>query len=147
MDKYDIDEFLILSNARMKKLRSEYGYTYKQLSQLTGISSSTLQRYEKNPHSSIPLTKLEAIANAYNVSTSYLMGAESRYISHKELEGLEMLLNDIGYDLKYDGRTELFILSNDSFSWNMYADQLKRLKSEILSFLKFKLIDELNQSQ
>ena len=144
MDKYNVNEFLILSNARMKKLRSEYGYTYKQLSELTGISSSTLQRYENNPFASIPLSKLKAIAKAYKVSASYLMGWESRYLSHDELQGLEALLNDIGYNLEYDNRTELFILNNDSFSCNISAEQLKLLKSDILSFLKFKLLDTID---
>lgn len=30
MNKYDVTDFLIRSNARMKNLRSEYGYSYKK---------------------------------------------------------------------------------------------------------------------
>ena len=102
MDKYDVTDFLIRSNARMKNLRSEYGYSYKKLAELTGISSSTLQRYENNPFASIPLSKIKSIAKAYNVSPGYLMGWESRYLSNEDLEGLSKLLDDIGYDLNYD---------------------------------------------
>lgn len=108
MNKYDVTDFLIRSNARMKNLRSEYGYSYKKLAELTGISSSTLQRYENNPFASIPLSKIKSIAKAYNVSPGYLMGWESRYLSNEDLEGFSKLLDDIGYDLNYDEITESF---------------------------------------
>lgn len=141
MDKHDVTDFLIRSNARMKNLRSEYGYSYKKLAELTGISSSTLQRYENNPFASIPLSKIKSIAKAYNVSPGYLMGWESRYLSNEDLEGLSKLLDDIGYDLNYDEITETFVLKDDDSSYNLEADQLKLLKTEVLSFVKYKLLD------
>lgn len=69
------------------------------------------------------------------------MGWESRYLSNEDLEGLSKLLDDIGYDLNYDEITESFVLKDDDSSYNLEADQLKLLKTEVLSFLKYKLLD------
>ena len=49
--------------------------------------------------------------------------------------------DDIGYDLNYDEITESFVLKDDDSSYNLEADQLKLLKTEVLSFLKYKLLD------
>ena len=79
-----------LLNERLKQLRKEFGYSYKKLEELTGISRSSLQRYEANPHSDIPLNKLNTIAEVYKVSVSYLLGYESRDMPFEYLKAFPL---------------------------------------------------------
>lgn len=58
---------------RMKQLRKEYGYTQKELSDITGISLKSIINYEnkvREPNSKA----MAALENAFNVSGSYLRG-------------------------------------------------------------------------
>lgn len=50
--------------------------TYRDLSKLTGIPSSTLQRYASGQTEKIPIGKLESIAKATGVTAASLMGWE-----------------------------------------------------------------------
>lgn len=52
--------------------------SYAELSKLTGISKSALQRYATGETAKMPLPRLEAIANALEVSAAYLMGWEDK---------------------------------------------------------------------
>lgn len=58
---------------RMKQLRKEYGFTQKELSDITGISLKSIINYEnkvREPNSKA----MAALENAFNVSGSYLRG-------------------------------------------------------------------------
>lgn len=48
--------------------------SYGELSNITGIPKSALQRYATGETGKIPIDRIEAIAKATNVSPSYLMG-------------------------------------------------------------------------
>ncbi|ACZ08252.1 transcriptional repressor DicA [Sebaldella termitidis] len=61
---------------RMKRQRLNLEYSYKDLEKITGITASTLQRYETGAINKLPIDKLEVIAKALKVSPSYLMGWE-----------------------------------------------------------------------
>lgn len=61
---------------RIKNRRIELDLSYQDLSDLTGISKSTLQRYETGFIKKVPITQIEVIAKALNVSPGYLMGWE-----------------------------------------------------------------------
>lgn len=61
---------------RIKSRRQELDLSYQDLSDLTGISKSTLQRYETGFIKKVPITQIEVIAKALNVSPGYLMGWE-----------------------------------------------------------------------
>lgn len=62
---------------RIRERRLALGYSYRELSERTGINPATLQRYERSAISDIPLRKLSLIASALNLSEEYLLtGAE-----------------------------------------------------------------------
>ncbi len=140
-------------NERLKALRKEAGYSYKKLEDLTGISRSTLQRYELNQKANIPSNKLAAIAKAYQVSEIYLLGYENRDMSMQYFQPLLPLLKELGYNLQYDSHKntyELWIESpkNDGTysSVPISNEQIRNLKETSLSYLKFK-INEIISSQ
>lgn len=59
---------------RLLKAIADKDISYGQLSQLTGIAKSALQRYATGETKKVPLDRLELIANALGVSAASLMG-------------------------------------------------------------------------
>ena len=69
------EEKLIIE--RIKKRRLELGMSYQELADKTGLSKSTLQRYETGGISNIPLSKLNILAKALKISPLYIIGIEN----------------------------------------------------------------------
>ncbi len=63
-----------LTAERIKNRRKELGLSYQELADSTGISKSTLQRYETGSIKNIPLDKLDALANGLKTSALYILG-------------------------------------------------------------------------
>lgn len=59
---------------RIQSKRIELKLSYQDLANKTGLSKSTLQRYETGSIRNIPLDKLEILANALEVSPMWIMG-------------------------------------------------------------------------
>jgi Predicted transcriptional regulators len=59
---------------RIKMRRLELEYSFQDLADLTGMSKSTLQRYETGGIKNIPLDKLKILAKSLNVSPEWIMG-------------------------------------------------------------------------
>ena len=110
---------------KLRQLRSEKGLSYSELSELTGLAKSTLQRYETGTTAKIPIDAIEAIANAFQVSPYELMGFDYfdlkdngellrnvldelnqlepqkfKLNSLSELKSLEKYITTLGYDIK-----------------------------------------------
>lgn len=62
---------------KIKLRRLELGLSYQELSDLTGINKSTLQRYETGFIKKVPIKQVQIIAKALNVTPGYLMGWEN----------------------------------------------------------------------
>ena len=60
--------------ARLRQRRLELDTSYQQLAQLTGMSKSTLQRYESGGIKNLPLSKLKELAQALRLDPQELMG-------------------------------------------------------------------------
>ena len=59
---------------RIKRRRRELGLSYQELADCTGISKSTLQRYETGSIKSIPLDKLDSLAKGLQTDALFIMG-------------------------------------------------------------------------
>ena len=59
---------------RIKSRRRELNFSFQNLADLTGMSKSTLQRYETGGIKNIPLDKLKTLAKALEVSPEWIMG-------------------------------------------------------------------------
>lgn len=59
---------------RMKSRRMELDYSYQDLADKTGLSQSTLQRYEAGAIKNIPLDKVKVLAEGLQVTPEWLMG-------------------------------------------------------------------------
>ncbi|MDV9583828.1 helix-turn-helix transcriptional regulator [Clostridioides difficile] len=85
---------------RIKNKRLELNMSYQDLANKTGLSKSTLQRYETGAIKNIPLDKLEILAHALDESPAFIMGwnEDCKQIKIKENKLLSSFnaLNDIG---------------------------------------------------
>ena len=59
---------------RIKQRRLELGFSYRDLEKMTGVSASTLCRYENGTIIETAVNKLQSIAKGLRVSPSYLAG-------------------------------------------------------------------------
>lgn len=65
---------------RIKERRLELEMSYQDLSDATGISKSTLQRYETGYIKKVPINQIEVLAKALHTTPSYLMGWDNNNI-------------------------------------------------------------------
>ena len=63
---------------RIKSRRAELGFSYQDIADRTGLSKSTLQRYETDDIENIPITKVAILAEVLNVTPEYIMGWEKK---------------------------------------------------------------------
>lgn len=139
MQNQSLSDFNVALCKRLKRCREATKLSYKELEELTGISRSTLQRYETGKSTNITSTRLMSIAKAFNVSVGYLMGWESKDLPDEYIRNLTPLIEELGYSVSYDSETETFSLIFNNFSFPISIEELKDIKNSTVSYLKFKL--------
>lgn len=70
---------------RIKKIRLEKNLTLEEIAKKIGVSKATVQRYESGVIANIPQENIEKIAEAMDISPSYLMG----WSKHPKLQNLK----------------------------------------------------------
>lgn len=79
---------------RIYSRRAELNLSLQQLADSSGLSRSTIQRYETGAIKNIPLDKLDKLANALDVSVEWIMGMTAAGPQDPELmEYLDELKN------------------------------------------------------
>ncbi|MCI5533865.1 MAG: helix-turn-helix domain-containing protein [Firmicutes bacterium] len=127
---------------RIKSRRLELKYSYQELADKTGMSKSTLQRYEAGAIRNIPLDKVQVLARGLDVSPEWLMGwqrAASPATPLQLTEQEEQLvisfrgLNDDGREKAVERIDELLDVPKyqnevcDAYiNANRFADKIKR---------------------
>ena len=66
------------TSERIKMRRKELGMSYQELADCTGISKSTLQRYETGSIKNIPLDKLDSLAKGLQTDALFILGKTER---------------------------------------------------------------------
>jgi len=112
---------------RIKERRIRQSLSYQDLADKTGISKSTLQRYETGFIKNLPIDKLEILADALNTTPAYLMGwDEESADSSLELRAIKnpedaitfilkqpMLMAYGGYDIKKMSNDDIVDFANE----------------------------------
>lgn len=133
---------------RIKQYRTELGYSLKKLEELTGISSSTLQRYETRSNAKIPTTKITALADALGVTPTCLIGWESKELRYDEYSNITSLLDGTNHKIKYDGIRDTFeLFKNDEKKCTLNPQQIKSLNDKITSYFIFELENIIRKEQ
>lgn len=73
---------------RIQSKRIELKLSYQDLANKTGLSKSTLQRYETGSIRNIPLDKLEILATALEVSPMWIIGYDDEVKSNQQSSDL-----------------------------------------------------------
>ena len=110
---------MVIYLERLKDLRvSEKRMSLQELSDATGIPSSTLGNYEKDKNIDMSLGNLITLANFYNISTDYLL-CRTELRKHKNQSVSDLHLNDdavqILTDEKYNPRLLSELLTHENF--------------------------------
>lgn len=72
MSDKELDELI----AKIKNKRLSLNLSYQDLANLTGLSKSTLQRYETGYIKKVPINQIRTLAKALGTTPGYLMGWE-----------------------------------------------------------------------
>jgi len=75
---------------RINKAISDSGLSYGELSKITGIPKSALQRYATGETEKVPSDRIELIAEATKVSAEYIMGWETEKPATIKDDGLDV---------------------------------------------------------
>lgn len=102
---------------RIKARREQVGLSLQDLADRTGLSKSTLQRYETGYIQGLPISKVSRLAAALETTPAYLMGWEQK----KEPAGKDELdaeileiFNRLSDDKKKQARDFLLFLQGKS---------------------------------
>lgn len=72
-DEHKPEQYEVEIASRIYNCIKRKGYSYGELSNITGISKAMLQRYATGETGKIPLKRIRVIAEALNVPTNYLV--------------------------------------------------------------------------
>ena len=155
-EKMGINEYIQIGN-KLRKARTEKGYTQKQFAELVGIPYSTYSNYENNNREP-GRESLERIANALGLSVIELLEfwevaadtpndvSEDKPFS---FPALEKKVEEIGYGIIYgtyensDGieisPSDILIKYPDGKEIYITPSDLENLNDDTDSYLKFKL--------
>lgn len=109
-----------LLGQNIKRIRSEKGFTQKELSNLSKVSQSTITEIEKGTRKSLRADNLSKIAIALEVSTNELLGIEENI--EYELTDLESTINIVFAE---DSNLELENIKLSSTELSIIKTQLK----------------------
>lgn len=73
---------------RIKKLITDSGKSYQELSKITGVAKSSLQRYASGVTTKIPLDVVDKLEKAFGVPRGYIMGWQAEQEPTQEPEEL-----------------------------------------------------------
>ena len=82
---HDIQEILKTSAKRLKDLRESLGMQSNQFAEMFGIDTSSYSRYESESPRKLPIEKLFAIADKFNLTIDWLIGY-NKAIKYRELQ-------------------------------------------------------------
>lgn len=126
------DETMFEIIERIKSRRLELGYSFQDLADLTGMSKSTLQRYETGGIKNVPLDKLKDLAYALKVSPEWLLGwdepktsQQGYYLNDDAAKMAQEIYENPNLRILFDASRNV---STDDLQF--VVDMMKRLKGD-----------------
>ena len=129
---------------RLKERREALGYSFQQLAELTGMSKSTLQRYESGAIKNIPLARLETLTTALQTTPEQLLGWQMvqamRTTPEKsalpdDYAAINTLLNNLGY--RIEEREDGFHFDGMRLYGVLSAGEMAALRDKVVEYLDF----------
>lgn len=129
---------------RLKDRREALGYSFQQLAELTGMSKSTLQRYESGAIKNIPLARLEALTTALQTTPEQLLGWQmvqamrdtpEKSALPDDYAAINTLLNNLGY--RIEEREDGFHFDGVRLYGVLSAGEMAALRDKVVEYLDF----------
>lgn len=129
---------------RLKDRREALGYSFQQLAELTGMSKSTLQRYESGAIKNIPLARLETLTTALQTTPEQLLGWQMVQAMRNTPEksalpddyaAINTLLNNLGY--RIEEREDGFHFDGVRLYGVLSAGEMAALRDKVVEYLDF----------
>lgn len=86
----------------IRDLREDNDIKQKTIAEYLGVSQQTYSNYE-NGHRDIPIWAVVKLSKYYQVSTDYLLGADSGYLGNTNLNGKylgDVTMHDVVFDIQ-----------------------------------------------
>ena len=86
----------------IRDLREDNDIKQKTIAEYLGVSQQTYSNYE-NGHRDIPIWAVVKLSKYYQVSTDYLLGADSGYLGSTNLNGKylgDVTMHDVVFDIQ-----------------------------------------------
>ena len=96
---------------RLKSRRTELEMSLQGVSERTGLSPSTIMRYESQSIHKLPVENLILLADALDVSVSWLLGLQSEEQEKLTVNEKDLLVQY--NNLNTEGRKKVFAYIND----------------------------------
>lgn len=80
---------------RIRYLREKANMTQEELGAIIGVQKSAIRKYEKGEVENIKRSSIEKMADAFNVSPSYLMGWDDKTQPSESPQGYSLLTDSI----------------------------------------------------
>lgn len=133
----------------MQQRRAQLGLSYQDLADRTGMSKSTLQRYETGAIRNISLAKLAVLAEGLNTTAEQLFGRErNHFLMQNENQMFWNWLSIAGYEVEVDNCGEKVWIRNrrDSKCYLLSWSELENLQQTICRFMKFEVNEMLSSA-
>lgn len=143
---------------RIKSRRIELKLSYQDLANATGLSKSTLQRYETGYIKNIPVDKLELLAAALETTPAALMGwdylKQEADVINQDLSTIDKriayyhnfrtILKILGYQVSENWSTDnsgnqIDLIESDNFQIQIPHSAYKELMNSSLSYIEFRM--------
>ena len=95
---------------RIRERRTELGLSYQDIADATGLSKSTIQRYETGGIRKVPINQIEELAKALHTTPGYLMGWDESPGYYTDIETAmlaEELKNHPQFRIMFDSTKDL----------------------------------------
>lgn len=124
MSKLDSDRISMELSQRIKNRRIKMNLSYADISKKTGLSRSTLLRYENGKIKNIPADKIELLAEVFNMNPIELMGWENSFNDNKLNTSEENLILDFR-KLNNLGKNKVIEYTKDISEINKYTTKIQ----------------------
>lgn len=133
---------------KVKTRRLELGLTLEDVAKAVGVTAPTILRYESGNIKNVRKDKIKALADALQVSPSYLMDWENSddfNSSFNYFMEMQMLL--LGYKIIFDDEDGYIIIKGKEGEFEISESDIDSLSNDLESFLNFKIYELMKNSR
>ena len=136
---------------RIRQRRAELKLSLQDVSDLSGISKSTLQRYETGGIKNIHFDSIEKLSRALNTSPDWIFGWTENAEDITPLDSdFKNLLRDLGFHIEsWPGFKSRIYLSGgqELGSWEITKEEYDQFRDNVTAYIRFTATNLLNAAK